>query len=406
MARFLRGGGGRRGGGGDDMQMNLFSALGGGEGVRVEEPEKIELGSESIRMVLPRAERESGAGATAPEVAAEVRRAFSGETRRTEGPAMVIPGEKVTVGRAGSVMEGKPLPPTGVFRRPEPAVPPAPEEADGGEKDEPDGAVWEDEEEGMPWMMRARAWLVGMGWSGSRLWWAGGAALLVALLAVWSARGCGQGMGGSGDGPVAAVETGTEGQSQTGEAGESVAEGAAAAGDVASAAGAAEGGLGGADTEKTPGGAGAAGGGDAGGAKADLPAWTVPGIKAEVRDGSYHLVFDGAVFESKDAISVEGMRAIRALAAKLRTLEGGATVTVKGHTDNQPLTRPTAQFASNEDIAMARATAAAEHLKAFAKNKGLEFVCEAGGENEGPYPNDTPTNRKKNRTVTIRVTPR
>ena len=48
--------------------MNLFTALGGGEGVKIAEPEKIELGSESIRMVLPRAERKPEAGATAPEV--------------------------------------------------------------------------------------------------------------------------------------------------------------------------------------------------------------------------------------------------------------------------------------------------------------------------------------------------
>lgn len=405
MARFLRGGGGRRGGGGDDMQMNLFSALGGGEGVRLEQPEKIELGSESIRMVLPRAEqREPAGGTTPPEVAAEVRRAFSGDAKRTDGPTMVIPGEKVTVGRAGSVMEGKPLPPTGVFRRPEPEEqgPEAPLD----EGDEGKGAVWEDEEEGMPWVMRARAWLAGMGWSGSRWWWAGGAAMLVALLAVWSARGCGGGREEAG--PVAVAETEFAAEAT---AGQEVAQLSSPEYDALSMdaesgkVAAAETGGEAASAESKPQ-EGAVEKASGGGTGAALPAWNIPGVKAEARNGSYFLVFDGAVFESKDAISVEGMRAIRALAAKLKTLEGGATVTVKGHTDNQPLTRPTAQFASNEDIAMARATAAAEHLKAFAKNKGLEFVCEAGGENEGPYPNDTPANRKKNRTVTITVTPK
>lgn len=393
MARFFKGGDG-----GGDGQLHLFSALGGGEGVRLEEPEKIELGAESIRMVLPR-RGGTEEGHTAPEVASEVRSAFSGEARKTGGgggdggPAMVIPGEKVTVGRAGSVMEGKPLPPTGIYRRPEPEAPPPEEPAEA--EDEEKGAVWEDEEEGMPWGMRARAWLAGVAdWNGKTVGALAGAMALVALLAVWSARGCGGGSGGGGnevaEQPVPMEPTVAEPGGGTPDAGETVAiaemGGAAAVAESAVAAG------GDGKTETAATGSGTA-----------VSAWSVPGTKVEVRGGSQFVVFEEAVFESKDAISVAGMRAIRALAAKLKTLEGGASVVVTGYTDDQPLTRPTAQFASNEDIAMARAVAAADHLKAYAKNKGLSFECVAGRESEAPYPNDSAANRKKNRTVTVLV---
>lgn len=394
------------------MQMNLFSALGGGEGVRLEEPEKIELGAESIRMVLPRrgSGGDAGEGKVAPEVASEVRSAFSGEARKTGGgggdggPEMVIPGGKVSIGRAGSVMEGKPLPPTGIFRRPEPEEP-VPETEAAGAANEGTGAVWEDEEEGMPRWMWARAWLAGMDWDKKTIGGLAAAVVLVALLAVWSVRGCGGGVRGGGE-EVAEVPATLEQSSGVESVGGSESAGDATGMDVLSTmAVAGSDAVGGGTVADGAGGNASPGGEPATEGGAALPAWSVPGTKTEVRGGSQFVVFEEAVFESKDAISVGGMRAIRALAAKLKTLEGGAKVLVTGYTDNQPLTRPTAQFASNEDIALARAVAAADHLKAYAKNKGLEFECEAGKESEAPYPNDTPANRKRNRTVTVRVTP-
>jgi outer membrane protein OmpA-like peptidoglycan-associated protein len=319
---------------------------------------------------------------------------------------MVIPGEKVTVGRAGSVMEGKPLPPTGVFRRPEPPTPPAEEaaaepEAEKQPEGDGKGAVWEDEEEGIPLGMWARAWLAGVDWNGKTIGALAGAMVLVAALALWSVRGCGNGgepevAEGNGAGEPTVVED----VGGTPNAGEAVAIAEMGGGVAGPESAAAAGGEGKPETAATAGGAGAAAG-----SGPAMAAWSVPGTKVEVRGGSQFVVFEEAVFESKDKISVAGMRAIRALAAKLKTLEGGAAVVVTGYTDDQPLTRPTAQFASNEDIAMARAVAAVAHLKANAKNKGLSFECVAGRELEAPYPNDSPANRKKNRTVTVLVTP-
>ncbi|MBP5786998.1 MAG: hypothetical protein J6Y19_04195, partial [Kiritimatiellae bacterium] len=202
-----------------------------------------------------------------------------------------------TVGRAGSVMEGKPLPPTGIFRRPEPPSPPSEEterEEEESAKTEGDGkgAVWEDEEEGIPWGMWVRAWLAGVNWNGKTIGVLAGAMVLVALLAVWSVRGCG-GSGGGGGEKIAAgngtvePQTVVESVEGTPDAGEAVALAEIGGGAVAAGAESAgvAGGEGKPETVATAGGPA-------------MEAWSVPGTKVEVRGGSQVVVFVEAVFES------------------------------------------------------------------------------------------------------------
>ena len=118
------------------------------------------------------------------------------------------------------------------------------------------------------------------------------------------------------------------------------------------------------------------------------------------------LRFTDPVFVSADKISIEGMRALKAVAARLVEMKAPARVVVKGHTDSEPLRNPTARFKSNADIAAARAKTAAEHLAQFARaNTGLTFEVVAGDPAEAPYPNDTPQNRRLNRTATVQIVP-
>jgi hypothetical protein len=62
--------------------------------------------------------------------------------------------------------------------------------------------------------------------------------------------------------------------------------------------------------------------------------WSIWWWRAEVR-------FNDPVFVSADKISIEGMRALKAVAAKLVALKGRAKVVVTGYTDDVPLTKPT-----------------------------------------------------------------
>ena len=135
-------------------------------------------------------------------------------------------------------------------------------------------------------------------------------------------------------------------------------------------------------------------------------AWKIPGTETTMVSDGYLVRFTAPVFVSTDRISLEGMDALKAVAAKLKDLKSGARVVVTGYTDDQPLSKPTDEFKSNADIAAARARAAAEHLSAYARaNKLLLFETATGDPVRAPYPNDTPANRRLNRTVTVQVHP-
>ena len=134
--------------------------------------------------------------------------------------------------------------------------------------------------------------------------------------------------------------------------------------------------------------------------------WKIPGTETFLSGGTILVRFKDPVFVSSDKISIEGMRALKAVAAKLATLKPGTRVVVMGHTDDEPLSKPTPQFKSNADIAAARAKVAAEHLAQFSRaGKGLIFESRAADLSQAPYPNDSPQNRRMNRTATVQVIP-
>ncbi len=324
---------------------------------------------------------------------------------RREGAKPVLGGyregqvrdeEGVPLGREGTPMAGRPLPPTGMFHKPDPDAGTGVE----GEGGEPPmgggegGLEWDDEEEdeSIPLSMRLRAWWAGLG-TGVKA--GAGVALLfvlVAAAAVGSVR-----CSGPAEAPAEKAEDiekseeaddyavsepvveeeGGEGAKVSYETVRQVMENKEVVAETT-------------PPETPP-------------EAAALPEWKVPGFRVTGQADGYFLVFEQPAFESVDYISKTGMTAIRALAAKLKGLKEGGRVEVTGYTDNVPMSKPTEKFASNADIARARGAVVAEHLKVFAKNSGLEFSSTGGEEREAPYPNDTPANRRLNRTATIFV---
>lgn len=324
---------------------------------------------------------------------------------RREGAKPVLGGyregqvrdeEGVPLGREGTPMAGRPLPPTGMFHKPDPD---AGTGAEGGGGEPPmgggeGGLEWDDEEEdeSIPLSMRLRAWWAGLG-TGVKA--GAGVALLfvlVAAAAVGSVR-----CSGPAEAPAEKAEDiekseeaddyavsepeveeeGGEGAKVSYETVRQVMENKEVVAETT-------------PPETPP-------------EAAALPEWKVPGFKVTGQADGYFLVFEQPAFESVDYISKSGMAAIKVLAAKLKGLKAGARVEVTGYTDNVPMSKPTEKFASNADIARARGAVVAEHLKVFAKNSGLEFSSTGGDERAAPYPNDTPANRRLNRTATIFV---
>ncbi|MGD9613497.1 MAG: hypothetical protein AB7V22_11435 [Kiritimatiellia bacterium] len=139
-----------------------------------------------------------------------------------------------------------------------------------------------------------------------------------------------------------------------------------------------------------------------------LPAadWAIPGTVATQNGNATLIRFVEPAFESLDNISIKGMAGIKAIAAKLATMKAGTRVVVTGYTDDVPLSKPTERFQSNADIAAARAQTALEHLAQYAgAGKALAFEARTGDPAQAPYPNDSPKNRRLNRTVTVEVLP-
>ena len=111
--------------------------------------------------------------------------------------------------------------------------------------------------------------------------------------------------------------------------------------------------------------------------------------------------FNEGAFSSMTNLSPRATAQVKALAGQLRPHMGGLRLVVEGHTDNIPM-RPTTTFADNEALARARAEAAVAFLK---RETGLDAVV-ATTPGPAPFPNDTPENLRRNRTMVLKVTRR
>lgn len=352
----------------DEGQMDLFGE-GGGLEMRLENG--ADKGGNGLRMVLPdgQAEGDADAAGAVREVFAE--NGASGRVR-------------VELGRAGTPLAGRPLPPTGVYRPPVREAPPPP---DAG----PDEPL---DPNALPWGLRARAWLAGIEWNG-RVAAGVGAALVVAmLLGVWSARGCG---GNPPPGNVENVE-----QIEPAAPPETIDLSGMSAGPMPASEEADD-----SPWDEPPPAQPVPS--DPPPAAPGLPApfagWTLSNAKISEDASGLTVTFGVPLFESGAYLSKEGAPVLKALAAKLKGVPDGTRVRVTGFTDNVPLSKPTREFSSNADIAAARADAAVEYLRIWSRHAGIAWDSAAGAEADAPNPNDTKEHRRLNRTVLIRIEP-
>ncbi len=93
---------------------------------------------------------------------------------------------------------------------------------------------------------------------------------------------------------------------------------------------------------------------------------------------------------------------LAALGRQLEPYVGQISVCVIGHTDDVPAPAGSV-YRDNAGLAMARALAVVEHLRASASLPASMFSIRGLGEAAAPYPNDAPDGRARNRTVVIRI---
>ena len=128
--------------------------------------------------------------------------------------------------------------------------------------------------------------------------------------------------------------------------------------------------------------------------------------KFQVDGGYVYRMKDSILFALGSAsVSAEGMKILETVAADIESKPHGP-VSVRGHTDNVPVSRPEtkAKFPhGNLQLSAERAVEVAAALRGVAGNAVTDLVVMGFGESQPVLPNDSEANRQKNRRVEIFV---
>ena len=128
----------------------------------------------------------------------------------------------------------------------------------------------------------------------------------------------------------------------------------------------------------------------------------IPGATVKAEGNETLVIFNAGVFSSATRLSPEGRAALTEAGRQIARLGKPAQVTVVGCTDNVPVTRKSA-FKDNTDLGLQRAAEALKVLQPVAGLPAASFKTVSYGVQWSPYPNDTPQNRARNRTVVLRI---
>ncbi len=128
----------------------------------------------------------------------------------------------------------------------------------------------------------------------------------------------------------------------------------------------------------------------------------VEGVAVRREAHTCSLVFDDAVFLRLTTLSTWGKEALADVARQLNKHWDRFSLVVEGHTDNEAV-RPTSSHPDNYQLGLARANAVVEFLTRDCATPADALRATSVGENSPPFPNDTAANRKRNRTVVLKL---
>ncbi len=127
------------------------------------------------------------------------------------------------------------------------------------------------------------------------------------------------------------------------------------------------------------------------------PALQIDGLRVDRKQDHLVIRFDDGAFASLTNFTPTAAGQLKTIVNQLRPSLPSLRLVVEGHSDDTPM-RATAGFPDNTALAAARADAGA----AFLKREGAHAVA-ATNAGPPPYPNDTPENRRRNRTLVIKL---
>lgn len=129
----------------------------------------------------------------------------------------------------------------------------------------------------------------------------------------------------------------------------------------------------------------------------------IQGTMVKIKDDYLEITFINGLFSRKTELSQEAKAILDLLAEELRPYEGKIQVNVEGHTDNLPILNGWI-FRDNVSLGMQRAVTVIDYLRFKGQLPAKMFKASSVGELHSLYPNDTPENQMRNRTVVIRIT--
>lgn len=129
----------------------------------------------------------------------------------------------------------------------------------------------------------------------------------------------------------------------------------------------------------------------------------IPGAKVSYKDGQITVIFDTGLFQRGVKLLPQAKASLKALALQLRPYKNRVLVHVEGHTDNVPMPFGLI-YRDNVSLGLQRAVVVVDYLRAEADLPASMFTVSSPGEASLIYPNDSPRNQLRNRTVLIRIT--
>jgi len=133
-----------------------------------------------------------------------------------------------------------------------------------------------------------------------------------------------------------------------------------------------------------------------------FPKIMIEGVKI-IKSGQTHSIhFDSGVFTTLTIPSASAKLQLKQIANILRPHMNNLKIVVEGCTDNTPM-RKTATYNGNSALGLARAEAIKKLLISKGRLPGNAITARYAGEENTPYPNDTASNRKRNRTVVLKI---
>ncbi|MEI6515824.1 MAG: OmpA family protein [bacterium] len=137
----------------------------------------------------------------------------------------------------------------------------------------------------------------------------------------------------------------------------------------------------------------------------DLQALATLGVNIlEEHKGVVELQFDNPLFKSRVTLDPGQSKCLDQLGGVLAKHADDWTVLVVGHTDSIPM-RSNGPFKDNKELGLGRAVEVIRYLGRHAVIPASMLVAATAGEVNPPFPGDTPEAVRKNRTVTIRISP-